>query len=351
MRLRSLEEGVDVAHLRPGDTLQIADALERLDHLRRRAATAVPEAVEEHALACADVILEVPGACAELRDGRLRAEGVGGREVRTYLRAVDALPDERVMRQLSELVVGELLGQKAVHAGSAEDLWQLAVEAERVGKPSLGAAAAELLLEEPLADDELANVRLAGGQVAVGLDPGAADRQPPASLCVPLDAREQRRVQLLGPCMVERAGAREPVLRVAVEQRALGGERAQALAARLGYRPPPGGVEVRVADRGDLVRDRGVAMPIERVQHRLRVRPGRAVVGAPDVADAVELCQEIPGPGRVGGLLVGLDLLERGEVEPELPGCRVEAGELAAPQPDLREVAPADDARAGCLEE
>ena len=50
--------------------------------------------------------------------------------------------------------------------------------AEHVRQPQLRAAAAELALEEPLAVQQLAHQRLAGRQVGVRLDPGAADRDP-----------------------------------------------------------------------------------------------------------------------------------------------------------------------------
>ena len=52
--------------------------------------------------------------------------------------------------------------------------------AERVGQPDAVVLDAELLEEEPLAVDELPGHGLAAGQVAVGLDPHAADRAPTA---------------------------------------------------------------------------------------------------------------------------------------------------------------------------
>ena len=70
--------------------------------------------------------------------------------------------------------------RKRVDAALAHDLRQLAVVAEHVGVPELAAAAAEALLEVALAVQELAQERLAGGDVAVRLDPRPADRHPAA---------------------------------------------------------------------------------------------------------------------------------------------------------------------------
>ena len=74
----------------------------------------------------------------------------------------------------------------------AHDLRQLAVVAEDVGVPELAAAAAEALLEVALAVQELPQQRLAGGDVAVGLDP--ACRRPAPSR--PLDERLDPRPEL-----------------------------------------------------------------------------------------------------------------------------------------------------------
>ena len=114
---------------------------------------------------------------SELRHVGHRVVGVGRREVHEHLAAVDPLPDERVVLGLVEAVPRELLREEARDAGAAHQLRQLAVVAERVRAPELACSGApNSLLEEALAVQELPHERLAGGDVAVGLDPAAADR-------------------------------------------------------------------------------------------------------------------------------------------------------------------------------
>ncbi len=93
------------------------------------------------------------------------------------------------------------------------------------------------------------------------------------------DARPQLGVALLDPRVLLRLRAREAVLGVLVHVAQLRAEAAQRLAVRLGERPQPGGVDVRVPDRGELVRVRGVAMLVERrrgSRRRPRCRSGSA---------------------------------------------------------------------------
>ncbi len=137
-------------------------------------------------------------AVAQLGDGRVRVVGVGRREVRQDLAAVDPLPREGVVLGAVEAVPRELLGEEARHPGLAHELRQLAGVAEDVGLPELGAAPAQLALEEALAVQQLAGERLARGQVAVRLDPRAADRRPLPAGDALADRGEQRRVLARG---------------------------------------------------------------------------------------------------------------------------------------------------------
>src|SRR5207245_2238420 len=101
----------------------------------------------------------------------------------------------------------------------------------------------ELVLEEPLAVDELPEQRLAGGDVAVRLDPAAADRHELPVLDLRADALPEVRVALLDPCVLLRLRAREPELRVLVHVARLAAERAHELAIGLRERPEPRGVD------------------------------------------------------------------------------------------------------------
>ena len=323
LRLERLEELRRRGHPRPRQALQIARAEHRLDHRARRPAAPVAVAVDEHRGPRVLVILVCPGALAQLRDRALARVRVGGREVRQHLAAVDPLPDERVVLGPVEAVPRELLRQEPGDPALAHDLRELAVVAEDVGVPELRAAPAEPLLEVPLAVQELPQERLARGDVAVGLDPGTADGHPAARVGERHDLRPQLRTGLLDPGVLLRLRAGEAVVRVLAEIARLRGERPDRLPVGLGERPEPGGVEVRVADGDELVRRRRVAALVE-----LREDLGALRLG-PDVAEAVELCEQLAGPGLVEAVLVG-ERAEDLEVEREPPRVGVEAAELAA---------------------
>ena len=184
------EERLGVADRRARDALQVLDARQRLEHVRRRPAAAVAPAERQQAAGRQRVVLEVARRAPQLAHARLAVVGVGGREVREHGRAVDADPAERVVLRRRVAVPRQLLGEEAGHARAAHELRQLAVVAEHVGVPEHGRAAPELAREEALAVQELAHERLARGQVAVRLDPAAADGQPaarprPARGCAP----------------------------------------------------------------------------------------------------------------------------------------------------------------------
>ena len=288
------EEGLGVADGRARDVLQVFDARERLEHLRRRPAAAVAPAEDEQAARRQRVVLEVAGRAAQLGDGRLGVVGVGRREVREHRRAVDPDPAEGVVLGRVEPVPRELLREEAVDPGAAHDLRQLAVVAEHVGVPEHARAAAELALEEALAVEELAHERLAGGQVAVRLDPRPADREPLPGGDALADPRPEPGRPVADPRVLLGLRAGEAVVGIALHEPHLGGERPHALAEGLLQRPQPRRVDVRVADGGDLVRPGRVAPLLEqRAEDRAGPQPRRAVLGVPGVAEAVELAQEL----------------------------------------------------------
>ena len=86
-----------------------------------------------------------------------------------------------------------------------------------------------------------------------------------------------------------------------------------------------------VADRRQLVGDRGVAALEQGRQDRLGLVPRGRIVLRPDVADAVQLVQQLARPGRVEPVgVLGLEPAQHVEVVVQPPGARVEAGDLAA---------------------
>jgi len=88
-----------------------------------------------------------------------------------HVAPVDPVPRECVVLGLVEAIPRQLLRQETADAAFTHDLRQLAVVPEDIGVPELETAVAELPLEEPLTVQELAQERLAGGDVAIRLDP------------------------------------------------------------------------------------------------------------------------------------------------------------------------------------
>src|SRR5581483_5748044 len=186
------------------------------------------------------------------------------RVVRQHLAAVDALPAERVRLGLVESVPRELLRQEARDSGEAHELGKLPAVAERVRRPELAAANAELLLEEPLAVHELAEQRLARRQIAVRLNPAAADGNELAGRDLRANALPQVGLALLDPRVLLGLRARKAKVLVLVHVPRLAGERAHELSLGLGERPEPRRVDVRVTDCIDLVHARAVVMLVQR---------------------------------------------------------------------------------------
>ena len=277
------------------------------------------------------VILVVAGVAAQLFDLRGGVVGVGRGKVRQHLGAVDALPRERVVSRGVESIPRELLGQEPVDPGAAHDLWQLAVIPEHVGVPELAVPAAELALEEPLAIQELAHERLPRGQIAIGLDPGAADRHPLARSRPMPDAVIQVGVVPPHPVVLIGLRAAEPKLRVPGHVGGLRAEASHQLSMRLLERPKPRGVDMGMADRRQLVHNRAVSPQQQPLEDVGGLVPGTAIGFDPDVAEAVELGQQLARPGRIQPVDgVGLQPAQHVEVVVKLPGLLVEARNLTA---------------------
>ena len=149
------------------------------DHLAGRAAASVAEAERHERGVRPALVGEVLLRPGEVRAREHRVVGVDRREVREDARAVDALPEEGVVRKAVGLVPRDLLREEVLGACGSRDLRDGGREAEGVGQPHLARVHPELVAEESRPLDELPHQRLAADQVRVGLDPHPADRHEP----------------------------------------------------------------------------------------------------------------------------------------------------------------------------
>ena len=237
-------------------------ALGGLEHLTRRAAAAVAVAVgDQNIVVDLFILIALPRA----HDGIGMQIAVVSRkeallgiltdaerrdEMREHLGAVDALPEEGVIRDAVDLVPRELGGHEIVHAGLFHDLRQCAGIAEHIRQPQDFIILAEFLAEEALAVQELAHERLAGGQVAVGLEPHAALDLPAALRDALLDLFVHLRIALLEEIVQNRLAGHELIAGKLVHELEHRCKGAHDLFAGLRDRPPPRHVDVRMADTG-----------------------------------------------------------------------------------------------------
>lgn len=254
LRVGLLEEGVGPFDLHARRALQVPLAPRPRQVLPGGAATAVTPAEGHQGTRAASLLPVVAGGVGQLGAAEVAVVGVDGREVREDARAVDALPPEGVVGERVDLRPGDLLGQEPGGAGELDDLRQGGGVAEGVGQPDVAGLDSELVQEELLAVEELADHRLAAHHVGVGLHPHAAHRHELPVGDLLLDPPEEFGPVGLDP--VELLGLRhgEDELRVLVHQVHHVRRRPRHLADRLAQRPQPRGVDVRVADRADPVR-------------------------------------------------------------------------------------------------
>ena len=153
------------ARLLPGDlrrALQVRHPPGLGDHLARGPAAAVAVADRGQRHRGAALVLEVARGVRDLAALHRAVVGVDRREVREDPGAVDALPQEGVVRELVDLAPADLLGQRATCEPAALMICGSAAgEAEGVRQPGLVVLDAELLQEEALAVHELPGHRLA----------------------------------------------------------------------------------------------------------------------------------------------------------------------------------------------
>jgi len=172
--LHVLEEGQGRGDDGAWDALQVARAAQILQVLARHAAAAVAIAERQHQRRHVGLLPPVaPGLDERLGRGLV---GVAVEDVRPNLSAVHALPDELVVGEGVCRVVlpHDLLRAEVLQPAALHDLGQRRGIAEHIGFPEDLAVDAELVLEEALAVDELADETLAGGDVRVRLDPRRA---------------------------------------------------------------------------------------------------------------------------------------------------------------------------------
>ena len=223
-----------------------------LDVFLLRTAAAVAHAVERDRDVDDPRLAVVRLVLAEFLGPQARIVVVLRREMRDDARSVDALPDERIVRELVVAVPRELLREEEADSALLEDLRELAGVAENVGKPEVPRNDAELLLEETLADETLAHERFARGDVAVRLDPHAALHFPTAVRDGLFHFFVERRIVFLADFVELRLRRAVFEARVALHVEDLARERAPDLADRFAQRPEPLHVDVRMPDRGHL---------------------------------------------------------------------------------------------------
>ena len=231
-----------------------------LDHFGcgAAAAVAVPVGVKD---GVAGFLRHEAAVGAELPGGQ-RVAGVGGvtgsgltflavlgsDEIRKYPGAVDALPLKDVPGHPVGLVPADLGSHEGVDAGEHKDLRQRGGVAEDVGEPQGARAAPEVLLKIALTEDQLPAETLAGSQVAVHFQPGAAFDVPAAFFHARLDLLEELGVILLNKIVQGRLRGHEFVLGIFFHQRDDGGEGALGFFSCLAHGPEPGDVDVGMPD-------------------------------------------------------------------------------------------------------
>ncbi len=164
---------------------------------------------------------------------RVGVVGVRRREMGEDPGSVDAFPEKGVVRKFIELAPGNLLGQEIIDPALAHDLGKRCRVTEDIGNPDVARFIAELLLEKPLAVEDLAHQRFARGEVAIGLDPHGTNRLPLTATHRFFDPLIDVRVMGLHPGILLGLRAAEDVLRILLHIIQRGGKRAGAFTDRL----------------------------------------------------------------------------------------------------------------------
>ena len=162
-----------------------------------RAAAAIPPA--EGIKPLGEAFFLQPLSPALDHSGRVGLAVVIVMEMGFHPRAVNALPDESIVRELLPTVIGpkDLLSGEIFHPTAAHDLRQCAGIAKDIRQPEQLALHAKLLPVKSLAVDHLADQTFTAADIGIRLHPGGPIRNPLPPLGSFFDLRIEIRVMLL----------------------------------------------------------------------------------------------------------------------------------------------------------
>ncbi len=169
------------------------------------------------------------------------------REIRQHLRPIRRLPPEQPERQLIRIVPMHLLRHKIIHPRPLVDLRQLPVIPKRIRIPPNPRRNAILLLEVSLPHQQLPHQRLAARKIQVRLHPHSTDNLPSTFFNPLLDLRIQIRILIRHPLAVLRRGLCKGIVRIFIHQLQRSRKRPPHRIDRLGSRPQPRSINVRIA--------------------------------------------------------------------------------------------------------
>ena len=164
------------------------------------AAVTIPE--EQQRTVRPSLVFEIRLTHQYILETAVGVVGVRWWEVGQQLGAVDALPQERAVRELVVHTPRQLLRQEIFDASRLDDLRDLRTVAECVRQEEHLDLLAELARGEALSVEHLSDHGLAAGHVAVELDPRAADDLEAAISDGLLDSRVDLRVALFQPVVL-----------------------------------------------------------------------------------------------------------------------------------------------------
>ncbi len=197
------EKLLDVRHAQAWQRRELPDARVVLEHARRWPAAAVTPAEGEQTFRVLALAPEVAPRAEGVERGDIAVVAMGRRQIAEHVgrhpAAVDPFPGEEVVGEEVLFVPVELGREEAVDPGASQELGNPAREPEDVRQPRDRRAFAEPGFEGALPVEELADERLAAGDLGVWLDPRAADRLPAALGDALLDPLQEIGGVLLDP--------------------------------------------------------------------------------------------------------------------------------------------------------
>ena len=237
--------------------IEIGAAFCRLDHLELRSAAAVSVAVGDNAGVGDTLILDagmvIRGSARDIGHEILGiGPDVGAVEMGEHLCAIDTLPIESIKRESVGVVPVNFSCQEIIDAAAFHYLRDSRAVAESIGQPEAIRGEVEIFSRESLTPEELSDHRLAGGYVAVALDPHAAVGLVSALFDLLLNAREEVGIFAAQEVAVARGALDKFIFRILVHERELVCIGARALLDCLADMPEPRGVHMRMSDEHSL---------------------------------------------------------------------------------------------------